>query len=356
MVHVGVGVVGLALVVAAVASRLTRPSSAPAQVSMRGPGRFAETFEASSFQKGNLHTHTNLSDGDTAPAEVYAWYREHGYAFLAITDHNSLTEPPPGAAQPGFAVITGEEITMSVHGVPVHVNALCTKRSIGGRHFDDKASALRWAVAEVLAQGGVALVNHPNFEWALTPADVVTARGAHLLEIWSGHPHVRSEGDLAHPSPEVIWDAVLGAGATFAPAAVDDMHYLSPSVPDPAARPGRAWVQVFAAAPEPAAICAALGAGRLYSSGGAELRAVSVSEKSFVVIPATPGALVEFIGAGGVVLSSIRPSEAATYTLHGGESYVRARITDLNGKKAWTAAYRVEHADLREGALGPRGP
>ena len=41
--------------------------------------------------KGNLHTHTLNSDGDSLPDEVVRWYRAHGYQFLVLTDHNFLT-------------------------------------------------------------------------------------------------------------------------------------------------------------------------------------------------------------------------------------------------------------------------
>src|SRR5687767_15282911 len=41
--------------------------------------------------KGNTHTHTLNSDGDSTPDEVVRWYREHGYHFLVLTDHNFLT-------------------------------------------------------------------------------------------------------------------------------------------------------------------------------------------------------------------------------------------------------------------------
>ena len=36
--------------------------------------------------RGNLHTHTTVSDGDRSPAAVVDWYRQRGYHFLAITD------------------------------------------------------------------------------------------------------------------------------------------------------------------------------------------------------------------------------------------------------------------------------
>ena len=38
--------------------------------------------------KGNLHTHTHLSDGLLSPEAVIARYRALGYDFLAITDHD----------------------------------------------------------------------------------------------------------------------------------------------------------------------------------------------------------------------------------------------------------------------------
>ncbi|MFO0961232.1 MAG: hypothetical protein U0800_27945, partial [Isosphaeraceae bacterium] len=41
--------------------------------------------------KGNLHTHTLWSDGNDFPEMVADWYREHGYHFLALTDHDLLS-------------------------------------------------------------------------------------------------------------------------------------------------------------------------------------------------------------------------------------------------------------------------
>src|SRR5262249_48105976 len=181
----------------------------PPVVTAPGMGRFADTIDVSTFQKGNIHTHTNFSDGDRPPQEVYAWYRDRGYNFLAITDHNTLTDPAIYRLlerKKRFVMITGEEVTMRGAGKQVHVNALCHKHTIGGRSFDTQQDALRWAVREVATQGGVALVNHPNWDWALTAGDLPAARGAHLLEIWSGHPHVHTLGDADHLSHEAIWD------------------------------------------------------------------------------------------------------------------------------------------------------
>src|SRR5579871_4796963 len=227
------------------------PPSPTAAAPIPGPPHFVETLDVSEFQRGNLHSHTSRSDGDRPPGETYAWYRDHGYAFVAITDHNQRSAPEEfrSLERKGFAMIPGEEITMLVHGHPVHVNAICTAKTIGDvadhmlENFPTINEALRWAVSRVREQGGVALVNHPNFIWALTADDLPSAHGAQLLEIWSGHPFVHCDGDAQHPSEETIWDRVLKKGETFAGVAVDDTHYIGPHR-DPAAKPGRGWVEV----------------------------------------------------------------------------------------------------------------
>ncbi len=42
------------------------------------------------YLKGNLHVHTNFSDGVQTPSEMVAIYAGLGYDFIAITDHDYL--------------------------------------------------------------------------------------------------------------------------------------------------------------------------------------------------------------------------------------------------------------------------
>src|SRR5947208_15910466 len=44
--------------------------------------------------KGNLHTHSFWSDGNDYPEMIADWYRRHGYHFLALSDHNVLSQGP----------------------------------------------------------------------------------------------------------------------------------------------------------------------------------------------------------------------------------------------------------------------
>ena len=39
------------------------------------------------FFKGNIHTHSNRSDGALSPEEVCRRYKEAGYDFISISDH-----------------------------------------------------------------------------------------------------------------------------------------------------------------------------------------------------------------------------------------------------------------------------
>ncbi len=312
----------------------------------RGPIRFAESVHETTFLRGNLHTHSRRSDGDAPPSEVYAYYRDHGYSFLVLTDHNTRTNPDEfrSIEKPGFLMIPGEEVTTIGGGKPVHVNAICSQKTVGGGVFPTPREALEWAVARVMEQGAIALINHPNFEWALTAEDLPYGKGAAMIEIWSGHPHVRSLGDMFHPSHEALWSGMLDSGRALYGAAVDDMHNLKDRDREPRAVPERAWVNVFGGgAPVTAEhICQALKTGRFYSSGGPAITQLVVDGKKLGVSLKKAGK-VEFVGAENAILTtvSLKANQAAEYKLQGGERYVRARIVGDDGERAWTQAYEV---------------
>jgi len=328
---------------AEVEPRSAHPAPAPARAQARP--HFSRSFDVAHFQKGNVHTHTTLSDGGSSPEQTIAWYRSHGYQFLALTDHNTLSKPARyGSLQePGFVLISGEEITMTGKGRQVHVNALCTQNRIPGGAFGSAAAALSNAISQVRTQGGVAIVNHPNFDWALSAADVTDARDAALLEIASGHPYVHSAGDATHPSHEALWDIALSSGADFMGVGVDDEHHIDVSS-DPPATPGRAWIATFGDVTDPGPICAALALGDLYASTGVDLRRIAVADGRYEVDPVQAHATVVFIGAGGRELSRSKETDGrAVYVVRGDEGYVRARVELADGKRAWTPAIRVSN-------------
>jgi predicted metal-dependent phosphoesterase TrpH len=59
--------------------------------------------------------------------EVARWYKDHGYQFLVLSDHNVFTETASLnaalAGDKGFLLVPGEEVTASSEKLPVHINA-----------------------------------------------------------------------------------------------------------------------------------------------------------------------------------------------------------------------------------------
>lgn len=50
-------------------------------------------YKGSIWLKGCIHIHTNFNGGTSPAEEIISWYREHGYDFLAITEHNHIATP-----------------------------------------------------------------------------------------------------------------------------------------------------------------------------------------------------------------------------------------------------------------------
>jgi len=50
--------------------------------------------------KGNTHTHSLWSDGNDFPEMISAWYKDHGYDFLCMSDHNTLAEGEKWSRKP----------------------------------------------------------------------------------------------------------------------------------------------------------------------------------------------------------------------------------------------------------------
>jgi hypothetical protein len=292
--------------------------------------------------KGNTHTHSLNSDGDSTPDDVVRWYREQRYHFLFFTDHNVVTPVEGLNATAGmperFLVIRGEEVTVQAAGKPVHLNMLGGEGVVEPQSGDTVAEALRRNVASITAARGVISINHPNFGWAMSAADLAGGTGAHLIEIHNGHFMVNNAGGGGLPGTEALWDSMLSAGIRIFGVASDDMHQLKQPWAKASARPGQGWVVVRAARLTAEAILSALAAGDFYASTGVELSdvqatphglTVSVKEQSFARYT------IQFIGQGGRVLKEALASPAQ-YDITGGEGYVRARILDSNGQMAWT--------------------
>ena len=299
------------------------------------------------WYKGNTHTHTINSDGDSSPDEVVKWYQEHGYNFLVLTDHNYLTSIDSLSAKYGrageFLVVLGEEITDKFGDKPIHINGLDPVRKIEPQGGASVADVMQRDVDAIRAARGVPHINHPNFRWAITAGDLKQIKNYKLFEIYNGHPQVNNVGGGGMPGLEEIWDDILTAGQMQYGIAVDDAHHFKRPDDRTAARPGQGWVVVRAETLESQSLLAAMERGDFYASTGVELRDYQVNSASMTLV-VKPNAWskfrIQFIGSGGKVLSE-STANWATYRFRGDEGYVRARVIESNGLMAWTQPVRV---------------
>ena len=293
------------------------------------------------WYRGNLHTHTINSDGDSSPWDLVTWYKRNGYQFLAITDHNTFTDPAPFDSNPNdnFLLLGAEEVT---NDKTVHVNAIGITKVVPPQRALSVTEILQASIDAIRAQDGVALVNHPNFRWAFTASEMLPLKGPFLLEVASGHPAVNHAGDGTVPATEQMWDQLLSSGMRVFAAAVDDAHNFGQDFTLDRANPGRAWVVARAPALTRDNIVRALREGDFYASTGIELKNVEVGSDALTVEiqPSVPSGSpkryrVVFIGRDGRELAASQENPAR-YTFKGSEGYVRARIEDSGGLRAWT--------------------
>ena len=207
--------------------------------------------------KGNIHTHTLWSDGDDFPEMVAEWYRTHDYNFLALSDHNVLSdgvrwmkhsaiekrsdkqatdkylarfgpnwvetrgEPSSPAYEVrlkplnefralveqrgAFIMIPGEEISDRAGEKPLHMNATNLKEQIQplvGSTIREAMEANLRAVEEQATRTGREMLvhlNHPNFGYAITAEDLAAVLAERFFEVYNGHPGIKQQGNADHP-------------------------------------------------------------------------------------------------------------------------------------------------------------
>lgn len=295
------------------------------------------------WYKGNTHTHTINSDGDSTPDEVVRWYREHGYNFLTLSDHNFLTDiaglQSVFGAKEKFLLIPGEELTDKFEKKDIHINGLNPRELTLPQRGESVAATIQNDVNAIRKVDGVPHVNHPNFNWSITANDLKAIKNLRLFEIYNGHPTVNNLGGGGVPGLETMWDDILSSGMTLYGIAVDDAHHFKTPWDKTKSTPGHGWVMVRAEKLGVTEILQAMERGDFYASTGVTLRDYSADKKQITITiaeqPATSKYVVQFIGQWGKILKEVT-TNPASYTFKGDEAYVRAKVIESNGKFAWT--------------------
>lgn len=290
------------------------------------------------FWRGNLHTHSNRSDGVLPPKEVCHRYRGEGYDFIALTDHfigeydYPIVDTRPFRTE-GFTTILGAEVHSGAmeNGELWHILAVglpldfAPPNSPGFQPIDGMETGPELAM-RCREAGAFVAVAHP--EWGgLSLQDARSLTAAHAVEIYNHGCQVGAD------RAEGFWhlDRLLEEGRALTLCATDDAHFTEPDH-------FGGWVMVKSESNEPEALLRALKTGSYYSSQGPEINNIEVSAKH-VVVNCSSVATVIVQGKGSAAVAkhgeAITRAEINLARFHN-SPWIRVTIIDRAGKRAWS--------------------
>lgn len=289
---------------------------------------------------GQLHTHvepekeltnTNLFKNPPTAYNVEMRYKEAGYDFIALTEHNKIV------ADPGVAgilhIANAEEITQEAGGN--HILALGINSVIGIEGSDQER------VDAVTAQDGLPILAHPNatqYNWSLEQLQQVS--GYNLIEIFNSTMDAIKALKVYIGSSYSIdkWDKLLSAGKIIYGTADDDY------TPYDGGFNGGA-VEVLADRLQQSNILNSLKTGNFYALQGSDaprFENISTSGNTINTTLNQP-CDITFVGKNGKKLQISNSTTSSSYTSQGTEVYVRVEAKSVaTGKYSWSQPIQVK--------------
>jgi hypothetical protein len=205
--------------------------------------------EAGRWLKGDLHSHSEHSDGTYTLEEAAAIMEALGCDFLATTDHNTVSQNYAHPKTGGIVFIPGMELTTN-YG---HANFLGVPDPLLGDFRTFGASDLRKHMQTARSAGAFAVINHPHcdmcpWEWGF---DVTYD----AVEVWNGPWTERNDRALQW------WQEQLAAGRKLVAVGGSDVHK-----PHPYVRHAMPTTWVFASARSVKGILEGIAKGRVFLS------------------------------------------------------------------------------------------
>jgi hypothetical protein len=271
--------------------------------------------------RGNTHTHSTLSDGEWPLERVVAYYRERGYHFLAMTDHEVFTDLSRFTTRDFLALSSGE---VTVRGRE-HIVGLNLKGRV------DPVTHHQAVIDAITDQGGLAVLAHPNWSH-LSVERCLALHGYAAIEIANTVCHFLEYNGYALQH----WDELLKQGVKTWGVAVDDGHRIS-------YEGVRAWVVVNAERLTAADIVENIRTGNFYASTGPEFLGFAVSG-STIEVRCSPAIEIRFLTGDLNPAFRVRGEGVtqAEYTPRAGDPYVRVEITDEKLQSSWSQPFFID--------------
>jgi hypothetical protein len=289
------------------------------------------------FWRGNLHTHSTLSDGAREPAAVVRAYKDAGYDFMMLSEHFIGNFDWPIADTRGFrgndfTTIIGAELHApeTSAGELWHIVAAGLPLDFPRAAEGETGAALARRAAAAGAFVGIA---HPAWS-QLTIEDGRAIDAAHAVEVYNHGCFVecdRGEGWY-------LLDQLLTEGRRLTAFATDDAHFRSNDY-------FGGWVHVKAESLDPEALLAALKSGAYYSSQGPQIHDMVLAGDELTVECSPVDTIAALCGHSRTVqrigkaittatldLSRLRKGWLLTKT----SPWFRVALIDGGGRRAWS--------------------
>lgn len=280
--------------------------------------------------KGNLHSHTTLSDGTYPPDALAAVYKDNGYDFLALTDHRLFAKAWEEPCE-DMLLIPGIEVDINVDtgdccyhllGLPNHGKVSQDLPDRWEQPVWEGIDTVQSVIDSLRNQELSVVLCHPL--WSKTTIEQVTPlEGFFAMEVYN-HGCVIGEDNGVTPA---YWDAFLAEGRGVWAVAVDDGHHEYDTC--------GGWVMVQAASCTVEGIMESLRSGHFYSTTGPT---VSRFERDgrWILVDSSPVDRCRFVtDQGGFLQECSSPSTQIRWPIPNGTSFVRVECCD-GTRTAWT--------------------
>ncbi len=290
------------------------------------------------FFRGNLHTHSDRSDGILTPEDVCRRYKAEGYDFVALTDHfvgqygYPITDTT-GFRDARFTTILGAELHSGAmrNGDLWHILAVglppdfAPSNSPSFRPVADQETGAEIA-ARARAAGAFVAIAHPQWS-GLSAEDARTIEAAHSVETYNHGCAIGCD----RPDGFHLAELLLSEGRRLTLCATDDAHFYEPDH-------FGGWVMVKAEANDPDLLLAALKAGDFYSSQGPELRDVRIEGNDVVVESSAVSTLSVMGHASASTGTHGQSMTTARLPLDrfAASDWIRVSVMDRAGRRAWS--------------------
>jgi hypothetical protein len=285
------------------------------------------------FYRGNLHAHSNVSDGALSPEELIGRYRTNGYDFIAVTDHFRdrfgfpITDTRD-ARDTEFTTILGAELHPPAleNGEDWHILAVGLPLDFAPMSDQEDGPTIARRARDA---GAYVAIAHPHW-YSATIADARSINSAHAVEIFNQTCHMANDRGYGW----YLADLLLSEGRRLTAVATDDTH-AKDERPDMFG----GWVMVKAESLDPDSLLSALKAGRFYSSQGPLIHDICVSDdRTSVTVETSPVASVQVAGRAqrtrdfhGRAITSCKLNLDRVQN-----DYFRVTVIDEFGRRAWS--------------------